>query len=454
MVRSKLTNGAVERFECRDGKAQDVLWDSEVRGFGLRLSRATGARTYILVYRVKGTNRERSISIGRHDDPWRVDQARARAIKLKSEMRDGIDPVEQERERQAQMRQQAARDEALSTTLREVMEDYLANRRTKHGPLRARTQQDIRTNCDSAFASWMDEPVASITRDRCLAKFTTLSERAPAAANLSFVYLRALLNHAREMHADEDGEYRLLSQNPVTRMFKLRKPNANKARDTRIPLDRVGACWNWLRARAVEGRSETERTAADWLSFVMLTGCRRTESASLMWEDVDLDGKTFALRGEVVKNHKALTLPMSTVMHELLTARHQQSTPEKITRRRSRTRASEYVFASNGLKNLHVVDARLALEELTKIAGTTVHMHALRRTFDDLAMECRIDSDVRRVLLNHIGGDVHSRHYANGTAALGTAVQQIADWIVGQAAQAAAVASGANVVALPRKQNA
>ena len=66
MSGSKMTNGAVERFRCREGKDRDVLWDGEVRGFGMRLSADSGTRTYILQYRVKGTGKERQITIGRH----------------------------------------------------------------------------------------------------------------------------------------------------------------------------------------------------------------------------------------------------------------------------------------------------------------------------------------------------------------------------------------------------
>jgi hypothetical protein len=44
----------------------------EVRGFGVRLSAASGARTYFVQYRVKGTGRQRQITIVRHNDPYRA----------------------------------------------------------------------------------------------------------------------------------------------------------------------------------------------------------------------------------------------------------------------------------------------------------------------------------------------------------------------------------------------
>lgn len=442
-------NESVEKFQCREGKDQDILWCGEVKGFGMRLSRKTGTRTYILLCRVKGTQRERYITIGRHNDPYRVEQARSKAVLLKDQMKNGIDPVEQERKELEEKRRQEERDEALNTTLREVMEHYLHHKR-----LRPSTQKDIRSHCNNDLASWLDEPVATITRDKCLAKFTEISKRAPSRANLCMVYLRALLNHARKRHATPEGDYPLLAINPVTQMFDLTARNPEKTRTTRIPLDRIGTCWNWLRSRATEGRTETERTAADWLCFILLTGCRRTEAGSLRWADVDLEGKTFTLREEVTKNHMPLTLPMSTVMHELLSARKSPPLDDKVARRRRRERAAEYVFASNGKKTPYIGNAQAALGGLSKLAGTHVHLHALRRTFDDISMECRIDSDVRRMLLNHKGGDIHARHYSNSTRALIPAVEAVAKWIAGEAEKASAVATGENVVPLQKRQHA
>lgn len=71
MRRPKMTNTAVERFECREGRKNDVLWDGDggVKGFGMRLSALSGVRTYFFQYRVKGSKQERAINIGRHNEP-------------------------------------------------------------------------------------------------------------------------------------------------------------------------------------------------------------------------------------------------------------------------------------------------------------------------------------------------------------------------------------------------
>jgi integrase len=465
-MRKRLTNSSVEAFTCgvytsgkRQGerKEQDTLWDSEVRGLGLRLSAKTGTRTYIFVHRVKG-GREVYVTIGRHNDGWRLGNGdpkfdpRARAQELKLAMRRGVNPVEREEQERAAQRAQEAKEEALGTTLRQVLEHYLIHHRTKHGALRPATQKDMRRHCEKNLTTWLDEPVATITRDKCLASFTELSARAPQQANLCMVYLRALLNHAREMHATDDGQFPVLAVNPVSRLWKLKKPNPEKPRDTRIPLTKVGACWNWLRNVAVDARTESERTAADWISFIMLTGTRRLESGSLRWTDCDFEAKTITLRDDVVKNHSSLILPMSGVLHDLLHARkNPPALPDKVARRRRvERRADEYVFASNGKKTPHITNAQATIEALSNIAGAHVHLHALRRTFEDCAQACRIDSDVRRMLLNHINGDVHARHYANGSQSLVGAVETIAKYII----DAALAAESSNVLPFPTKRMA
>jgi hypothetical protein len=253
--RSKMTNSAVEKFQCGvfesgdhkgEPKTQDTLWDGEVKGFGMRFSSKSRTRTYFFCYRVKGEKKETYVTIGRHNDPYRVDQARAKALELKAQMLSGVNPVAEAKRKQEDAERQTVLDKAQSTTLRQVMESYLVNKRTKHGPLRTATQLDMRRHSEKNLTSWLDEPVTAITRDKCLAKFTELSERAPQQANACMIYLRALLFYARELHATEDGQFPVLAVNPVTRLFKLKKPNPEKPSATRIPLNKIGACWNFL----------------------------------------------------------------------------------------------------------------------------------------------------------------------------------------------------------------
>jgi integrase len=445
-----LTNGAVERFKCRPGKDQDVLWCGETKGFGVRVSSKSKTRTYILVYRVKGIGRERYITIGRHKDPFKVDQARARALELKTMMLGdgkggpGKDPVEEAKRQRKEAEQRAAQEKAQATKLREVLEDYLANRN-----LRPSTAADYRRHCENNLTTWLDEPVKNITRDKCLAKFTEITARgAPIQANLCMIYLRALLNHARIMHEDEEGNPSILAANPVNLMLRLRKNklNTETERKTRIPLDKVGACWLWLKRRAESAQTDNIRTGAHWLMFILLTGTRRTESASLKWADVDMEKRTITFRAEVTKTHRELELPMSDAMHELLTAQRQPVAVGKAIKRRQVQRSAEHVFPTNARTVPYITNAQSSLDGLTKVAGSHVHLHALRRTFESVGMHLGIDGDVRRMLLNHVGKDVHGRNYANDQAMMKGAIEKIAAHIVSESKVAEAMENGSNVV--------
>jgi integrase len=456
--RPKLTNSAVEKFTCRPGRVSDILWCGELRGFGVRVSASSRTRTYILHCRIKGRGAKKThISIGRHNDPWRVDDARKRALGYKAQMLDGIDPLaEQGRDRKA--------DVAIKETLEELMEDYVQNHKTKHGSLRPATQRDIRRHCNENLAEWLSRPWSRITRDMCIEKFRRLSSRAPTQANTCMRYLRAILNWGREKYATEDGQYPVLAINPVTRLFKLQKPNPTKAKRTRIPLNKVGLCWLWLRGQSANARTQKERCAADWVSTLLLSGMRREESASIRKADVDLDKREITLHGDVhvadvssalfagVKNHNTFVLPMSTTLHEIVSARLLPPVvAETRTRRRPAQVSTEYVFATSGKKKPYIGNAPKVFKALSDIAGTHVHPHAIRRTFEDIAQECRIGGDLRRLLLNHATGDVHATHYSNNVEAMPAALEKIAQWVVEQAAIAKDQASGADVVPLRAK---
>ena len=90
---------------CVDGVAPPVgkdcfIWDTELRGFGLRTT-PKGVKSFVLQYRMKGKPARR-ITIGGFGNPWTVETARKEAERRLIKIRQGIDPVEEERERAAE----------------------------------------------------------------------------------------------------------------------------------------------------------------------------------------------------------------------------------------------------------------------------------------------------------------------------------------------------------------
>jgi hypothetical protein len=66
-----------------------LYFDSDVVGFGLRIS--SGARSFALTYRVRGTERQRCYTIGRFPN-WSTTAARQKARELKRQIDNGDDP--------------------------------------------------------------------------------------------------------------------------------------------------------------------------------------------------------------------------------------------------------------------------------------------------------------------------------------------------------------------------
>ncbi|MGA7430128.1 MAG: Arm DNA-binding domain-containing protein, partial [Xanthobacteraceae bacterium] len=113
-MRGKITKQAVDAL-APTNDADSVLWDSEIRGFGVRV-RKGGAKTYILHYRAGAGRRAalRKFTIGRHGSPWTPHEARQEAKRLLGLVAAGQDPAE------------SNSAERIATTIAELCDLYLA----------------------------------------------------------------------------------------------------------------------------------------------------------------------------------------------------------------------------------------------------------------------------------------------------------------------------------------
>ena len=96
MASQSITIRTIEASKPCPGR--DVYtWDNGLRGFGLRVT-PKGVKSYVLQYRVNGEPARRK-TIGIHGSPWTPQTARKEAERLLMLVRQGIDPVEEARER-------------------------------------------------------------------------------------------------------------------------------------------------------------------------------------------------------------------------------------------------------------------------------------------------------------------------------------------------------------------
>jgi integrase len=392
----KLTKTVVENAELPK-KGQRFLWDSELKGFGVRLT-PTG-RAYVAQSRVKGVDRR--VSLGKHG-VITLQEARRKAKTALSDMVKGLDPVVEKK-----------REEAYSLTLKQLSEKYLDDRRD----LKTSSREDIEKHIKTSFSSWSEKPVMEITRDKVAVRFRELTERGPAQSNQAFRILRALLNYARAAY--RPGNKPMIVENPVQMLSDAKLWNRVKPRSGRIPTDKIGAAWNVLQAlRQSPGQSTVARTLADAVSFLLFTGARWSEMAELTWEQVNLDEKWWHV--EDTKNRSKVTFPLSEIAVKILTERPRAANP--------------YVFPARSGGG-HVADARSVVEKITEAAGVHVTAHDLRRTFRAIAGEIGIDLWKTKLLMGHkLSGDVTITHYTEteDLRYLGPEIEKIADWITRQ----------------------
>jgi integrase len=93
----KLTKTQVDK--AVPAEADYFLWDGELKGFGLKVSKG-GRKTYICKYR-SGSGRtapSRRMTIGAHGSPWTLDQARAEARKILGRAANGEDPAKEKQD--------------------------------------------------------------------------------------------------------------------------------------------------------------------------------------------------------------------------------------------------------------------------------------------------------------------------------------------------------------------
>jgi hypothetical protein len=87
----KITKRVVDAAIAK-GEKDLFLWDTEIKGFGLKVTEG-GVKSYILQYRT-AEGRSRRYTIGKHGDPWTADEARLKASALKRGLDAGVDPLD------------------------------------------------------------------------------------------------------------------------------------------------------------------------------------------------------------------------------------------------------------------------------------------------------------------------------------------------------------------------
>ncbi len=292
MTRKRLTSAGAEAMT-----PGEVVWDSEVRGFGAR--RRARDTVYLVKTRIGG--QQRILTIGRHGrGAWGAEAARREAQRLLGLIRDGKDLATE-------------RDEAKAApTLAAFAARYLEEYAEAHKKPRTRAENArmLKTHILPALGDMKLRDIGKAN----VAKFHASMRAQPVSGNRGLALLSAVMGWAEKVGERPDGSNpcrhverypekareRLLTPDELARLGEAlaraadewtaeskadwRRACREQAEDDQIPLAK--------RATWIAARQPRRDTAEDWraiaaIRLLALTGARLSEVLTLQWLWID-----------------------------------------------------------------------------------------------------------------------------------------------------------------------
>ncbi len=271
---SKITDATIKTLKKDKPESGNLVkWDSEVKGFGVRIT-AKGVISFVLSYRNKEGNKRR-YTIGRFDEPYvdkdraidrlSIQQARDIAFDLKKGIRNGIDPLDPEPEKKAA--------KPGETTFSELAAQYLEHAEKHKRPGSVRND---RGNINRLLLpQWGDWKLADI-KLRHIEKLHSSRSDTPYHANRVLALISNMFAKAVEWELCDESPIKKgvveklrfheeKHQNPLTEDEQKR---LHRALDQYKDQDAADA----IRLLLFTGSREGEVLKADWTQFDMKTG--------------------------------------------------------------------------------------------------------------------------------------------------------------------------------------
>ncbi|MCP5306967.1 MAG: integrase family protein [Chromatiaceae bacterium] len=409
--RLNFTQATIDALAPADAGKRDYYNDAKVPGLQLQVT-ANGVKTYYVYRRING--RPTRVKLGRHPD-MSAQKARNQAQQVVGEIAAGGNPVARKR-----------RERVETVMLADAFEEFLRVRRLKE-----KTVYDYRRIIEGPLKDWKGKQLQRLTKDMVARRHAVMGrQQGEAYANLVMRVLRSVYNFALSQYEEADGNP-LLPPNPVGRLSATRAWFKDKRRDRYLREAELPAWFKAVLAYKRERGDRFSRTVADYLLFMVFTGLRRSEAASLQWRDVDLAGKTFTVRD--TKNGEDHTLPLSDYLLQLLEARRTLGD-------------GVWVFASEH-GDMHLKEPRKHMQAICEAAEVPFTLHDLRRTFVTYAERLDISAYAVKRLVNHkLRQDVTAGYIGVDVERLRKPMQAITDFLL----KAGKVAPG-NVVPMARE---
>lgn len=351
MTTTSLTAKFVEKVKPPSG-GRIEHWDRLLPGFGLRVT-PTGNKSWVLMYRQHG--RQRRMTIGKYP-ALTLEKARGVARTALEDVAKGSDPADNKK---------AARERRLDDlgAVAELFVEKHAKPNNKSWKNQARRLEMHVT------PHWGRRPIDTITKRDVVLLLEKIAEQSgPYVAEDTLKVVRKMFNWA----ADRD----IVEVNPAQH---VKPPRKTGARDRVLSDSELKAVWTAAGALGYP--------FGPFVHTLILTGQRRTEVATLRWDEIE--GDIWTIPAGKTKSSREHLVPLSYMVREIIGQRSSQKGP--------------FVFSTtNGEKPISGFNKPKACLEVT-LAGEVEdwRFHDLRRTCATGLARLGFPDEVIARILNH-----------------------------------------------------
>ena len=253
----KLTKRVVDAARCPPDRAKIIVWDGEIPGYGLACYRS-GRKSYTMKYSLHG--RARWYTLGEHG-PLTPDQARKRALRIRGQVADGIDPTEHRRQ-----------ERESRTTVAELAEAHLETLQVKR-PSMQHYRSMLNNHVLPTFGRLRPEAI----NEDAVRRWHRSLAATPIVANAALTRLSAIM-----LEAERRG-----LRAPATNPCRFVKSYPEKSRTRFLSGAELAGVGEALRGLETAGQVSPHAAAA--IRLLLFTGCRSGEILNLRWVDVDTE---------------------------------------------------------------------------------------------------------------------------------------------------------------------
>lgn len=357
-------------------------------GGNLYLSvRPGGSRQWVMRYRLGGRQRELGLG-GAGPHALTLAAARDTAEKIRLQLRQGIDPIEQ----------RAAEAKVVRIlTFREAMDEFIA--RTEGTWKSKKSAPQWRASLNTHAAALMSRPVDRIDTNDVIMVLDPIWLRIPETAKRVRGRIEAILSMAKT-RGYRSGENPAAWRDNLNNVFPA-KPKLVRGHFKAMDHEEIPAFMARLRS--------VETMSALALEWIILTTLRASIGVSANWAEIDWNARTWTIKAARMKGRKVAAdvnedhvVPLCDRAVEIL---------DRVAKLRITHEGDELLFPNHKLKSLSLT----ALAHCRERMGVYVTTHGFRATFRTWVGAATFhEFEVAEKALAHLVGDETVRAYNRG----------------------------------------